>query len=124
MYMETDNTERPIELFYDGACPICQRQVAFLKRRDTEGCLRFTDITAPGFVPDGKRYEALLASVHARLPNGTYIEGIEVFRRVYAALGYRRRVAISRWPGIRALLDVAYRTFARHRPRRRDLDDN
>lgn len=117
--MATDNKERRIELFYDGACPVCQRQVAFLKRRDTEGILCFTDITTPGFVPDGgKRYEALLARVHARLPDGTFVEGIEVFRRVYAALGYRRSAAISRWPGIRTLLDVAYRTFARHRPRR------
>ena len=115
--MESKQTEMPIELFYDGACPICSREVAFLRQKDVEQRLRFTDIADPGFVASDRPYEALMARIHARLPDGTYVEGVEVFRHVYAALGYHRCVAISRWPGIRGILDIAYRVFARIRPR-------
>ncbi len=117
--MAGSNTDKPIELFYDGACPICSREVAFLKRKDVEKRLSFTDIADPDFVPAGRPCDALMARIHARLPDGSFVEGVEVFRRVYAILGYRRCVAVSRWPGVRQLLDVLYRAFARFRPRRR-----
>jgi predicted DCC family thiol-disulfide oxidoreductase YuxK/MFS family permease len=112
------HTQDTTELFYDGACPVCRREIAFLERHDSEGRLSFSDITAPDFELPGKTQAALMTKIHARLPNGTFIEGVEVFRHVYALLGYRRSVAITRWPIVSPLLDIAYRLFARHRPRR------
>jgi predicted DCC family thiol-disulfide oxidoreductase YuxK len=59
----------------------------------------------------------LLAEIHGRLPDGTWVTGVEVFRRLYAAVGCRRLVALSRCPGLRHALDIAYRVFARNRLR-------
>jgi hypothetical protein len=58
-----------------------------------------------------------MARIHARLPDGTLVEGVEVFRRLYAAVGFRPLVAITRLPGVAQLLELAYVLFARNRLR-------
>jgi predicted DCC family thiol-disulfide oxidoreductase YuxK len=111
--------EYDIEIFYDGGCPLCRREISMLRRRDRHRTVRFTDIDADDFslAPDGRTYEQLMAGIHGRLPDGTWIQGVEVFRRLYAAAGFRRLVRVSRWSVIAPLLDIAYRIFARNRLR-------
>lgn len=108
-----------IELFYDGGCPVCMREVRVLRRLDRLGRIRFTDIDAPGFqVPrPGPASDDFMARIHARLPDGSWVQGVEVFRRLYAAVGFGPLVAASRWPVIANLLDRAYAVFARNRVR-------
>jgi predicted DCC family thiol-disulfide oxidoreductase YuxK len=95
------------------------REIAMLRRRDTQGRIRFTDIAAAGFdwKSTGLSWEALMGRIHGRLPDGTLIEGVEVFRRLYAAVGFPRLAAVSRAPGISQMLDVAYGLFAKNRLR-------
>ena len=59
----------------------------------------------------------LEARIHGRLPDGTVVEGVEVFRRAYAAVGLAALVAPTRWPGVARVLDLAYGWFARNRHR-------
>jgi len=108
-----------LELYFDGACPLCAREVAFLRQLDRGGRIRFSDIAAPGFdaAATGIAWQDLMDRIHARLADGAVVEGVEAFRRLYALLGYGRLVATTRLPGIRQLLDLAYRTFARNRLR-------
>jgi predicted DCC family thiol-disulfide oxidoreductase YuxK len=108
-----------IELFFDGGCPLCAREVRLLRRLDHSGRIRFTDIADPAFDPAtvGSTLQTLMGRIHARLATGEWIEGVEVFRRLYAAVGFGRLVALSRLPGVRGLLDVAYRAFAANRLR-------
>jgi predicted DCC family thiol-disulfide oxidoreductase YuxK len=42
-----------IEVFYDGACPLCLREINLLRRRDRKHAIRFTDIAAVGFDASG-----------------------------------------------------------------------
>jgi hypothetical protein len=37
-----------VRMLYDGACPLCMKEVDFLRRRDT-GKIDFVDIAAPGY---------------------------------------------------------------------------
>jgi len=108
-----------IEVFYDGACPLCMREIRMLQGRDRRQRIRFVDIAADGFdaASVGLTWEALMDRIRGRLPDGTLVEGVEVFRRLYAAVGFGPLVALTRLPGIAPLLDVAYRAFARHRLR-------
>jgi predicted DCC family thiol-disulfide oxidoreductase YuxK len=110
---------REVEVFYDGACPLCTREIRMLMRRDRAGRIVFTDIAAPGFdaAALGTDQATLMARIRGRLPDGTWIEGVEVFRRLYAAVGFRRAVAVSRWPGVSHLLRAGYHLFAKHRLR-------
>lgn len=106
-----------IEVFYDGECPLCTREILMLRGLDRRHRIRFVDIAAEGFdaASVGATWEALMDRIHGRLPDGTLIEGVEVFRRLYAAVGYSRLVALTRLPGVSQLLDFAYDAFAKHR---------
>ena len=109
-----------IVMLFDGECPLCMREVRMLRRADKgRGRLGFEDIAAPDFdaAAHGTDLETLMARIHGVLPDGTLIEGVEVFRRAYAAAGLGWLVAPTRWPGLRQLSEGAYRVFARNRLR-------
>ena len=108
-----------VEVFYDGACPLCMREIRMLRGRDHRARIRFTDIAVESFDAGavGLSWTELMNRIHGRLPDGTIIEGVEVFRRLYAAVGFRPLVTLSRAPGISQLLDLAYRLFAKNRLR-------
>jgi predicted DCC family thiol-disulfide oxidoreductase YuxK len=108
-----------VEIFFDGECPLCMREVRLLQRLDRKHRVRFTDIAAKGFDPSafGLDMATLMARIHGRLSDGTILEGVEVFRRVYEAVGLGALAKISRWPGISALTEAAYEIFAKNRLR-------
>ena len=109
-----------VEVFFDGECPLCVREIAMLKRLDAKkNRIRFTDIQSPGFdvAALGISYRALMERIHARLPSGELVTGVEVFRRLYTAVGFRRLVALTRLPLVSSLLGVAYELFAKNRLR-------
>ena len=112
-------TDFTLEVFYDGACPLCRREINLLKRCDRRQRLRLTDISDAAFDPQvvGKTFEQLMARMHGRLADGTWVEGVEVFRRLYAAIGLGPLVLLTRLPIVSQLLDLGYAFFARHRLR-------
>jgi len=108
-----------IEVYYDGACPMCSREIRLLRRLDRRQRIRFVDIAAAEFDAKtvGVSQQGLMERIHGRLPDGTLVEGVEVFRRLYAAVGFRWIVSLTRLPGVASLLDAAYGWFARRRLR-------
>lgn len=107
------------EVFFDGDCPLCRREINFLRRRDKNGAIAFTDIAAPDFDADvhGMTHGEFMAQIRGRMPDGRFIQGVEVFRQLYSAVGFKRAVRVSRAPGISWLLECIYRWFARNRLR-------
>jgi predicted DCC family thiol-disulfide oxidoreductase YuxK len=107
------------EVFFDGECPLCRREIDVLQRLDKRERVRFTDIAAAGFEPEslGLTHAQLMARIHGRTADGELVEGVEVFRRLYAAVGFERMVALTRLPGVRSVLDAAYTLFAQNRLR-------
>ena len=108
-----------IEAFYDGHCPLCLHEVRVLRRLDRRQRIRLVDVADETFDAGsvGVTMEAPMARIHGRLPDGTWVEGVEVFRRLYAAVGFGILVAPTRLPGIAQLLDLGYRWFAKNRLR-------
>jgi predicted DCC family thiol-disulfide oxidoreductase YuxK len=110
---------KEIEVLYDGDCPLCDREVRMLRRMDRKQRIRFTNIAAAEFEAGdyGLTQDAVMAEIHARLPDGSWIRGVEVFRRIYSALGWGPVVRLTRLPVVSNLLDGAYRLFTRNRLR-------
>ncbi len=108
-----------LEVFYDSECPLCDREIAFLRRLDRQQRVRFTDLTQIDFSAEGneKSYDELMAEIHGRLPDGTWITGVEVFRRLYSAVGLKWLVLPTRWPVVSHLVEWGYRVFASNRLR-------
>lgn len=121
MYAQDDrfSDAKEVEVLYDGDCPLCDREVKMLRRLDRKQRIRFTDIAAAEFEAGdyGLTQDELMAEIHARLPDGAWIRGVEVFRRIYSALGWGPVVGLTRLPVVSNLLDGAYRLFARNRLR-------
>ena len=118
----TSGNEAPaaheVEVFFDGECPLCKKEIDFVRRLDRgRGRIAFTDIAAPGFDASliSMTHDDLMARIHARLPDGSLVEGVEVFRRMYAAAGLGPVVALTRLPGLTHALDAGYRWFAKNR---------
>ncbi len=109
----------PIKMLYDGLCPLCKREVRVIARHDKQGVIEPVDITAPGF--DAGQFGLTLTAVHARihaiLPDGSVVTGMEAFRRIYDALGMGWLWRWTGWPILRSIFDVLYAGFAKVRPR-------
>ena len=108
-----------LEVFFDGACPLCRREIGLLRRVDRKHRIRFTNIAAEDFKPGdyGLTMETFMSEMHGRLPDGTWLRGIEVFRVLYSAIGLNLIVRVTRLPVISGFLEWGYRIFARNRLR-------
>jgi predicted DCC family thiol-disulfide oxidoreductase YuxK len=106
-----------MEVFYDGACPICSREMEMVRKLDRSQSIQFTDIASPEFeaAACGLDPTAIDNVIHAKLDDGVVVTGVEVFRQLYSRLGFSRAVAVTRKRWVARLLDVAYAWFARHR---------
>lgn len=106
-------------LLYDGQCPICQKEVAWLHWKNKQGKLGFQDIHAADFNPAlyGKTHADLMAEIHGLFADGTLVKGMPVFRACYSAVGLGWLLAPTGWPLLKGCFDGLYRLFAKHRIR-------
>ena len=109
------------EVFYDGDCPLCLKEIRMLQWMDRNNHrIAFTDIAAPGFdavETTGKTYDELMAEIYGRLPSGELVTGMEVFRQLYGAVGLGFVFAPTKWPGLQPMFDKIYLQFAKNRLR-------
>jgi len=105
-----------IKLLYDGECPLCLREVDFLKRRDAgRGLVAFVDIADPAYDPvanGGVDFETAMGRIHAVLPDGSVVKNVAVFRQIYEVLGLGWVYAITKLPLIGAIADFVYGIWA------------
>jgi predicted DCC family thiol-disulfide oxidoreductase YuxK len=109
--------EPQFELFFDGDCPLCKREIAIVRRMDRHDRVRFTDISDPEFDihTTGKNFSQLMDEIHGRLSDGSWVVGVDAFRELYTAIGWWPLVLPTRLPGISHLLEIGYRWFAKRR---------
>lgn len=103
--------------WFDGACPLCRREIALLRRLDRRGSIRFVDVSGGGApeCPIDKR--ELLARFHVR-ENGQLLSGAGAFAAIWRAIPLLRPIGLlARIPIVLALLERAYLAFLGVRPR-------
>lgn len=108
-----------LTIFYDGHCPICSREIAWLRARNSRCRLDFQDIYADGFDSTtlGVSIGDLLAEIHGVTADGRLIQGIDVFAIAYSSVGLEWLAAPLQWPLSRRLFARLYSWFARYRRR-------
>jgi predicted DCC family thiol-disulfide oxidoreductase YuxK len=108
----------PLTVLYDGACPLCRREIGIYRelRADTPVC--FADVSDAALpLPPGTTREQLLARFHVRRPDGQLVSGAQAFLALWAALpGWRWLARVGRLPGAAWAMELAYRFFLRFRP--------
>ena len=116
--MTTSQAE--LTLLYDGGCPLCLREVTFLRRRDPKGRLQFVDVDAEEYAPElwsGISYRQAMARIHAIRADGTVLTDVAVFREAYRLIGLGWVYAPTTWPLLGGLIDRLYALWATHRLR-------
>lgn len=110
-----------LTILYDGQCPICSREIAWLRTRNSRCQLNFLDVHADGFDASklGVTIDDLLAEIHAITANGCWLKGIDVFAHAYTLVGLEWLAAPLKWPMFRPLFTRLYALFARYRRRLR-----
>lgn len=114
-----------LTLLYDGACPLCRREVTFLERRDRardgeQPRLAFVDIDQADYNPaahQGVTYAQAMGRIHGIEASGAVLRDLAVFRRAYELIGLGWLYAPTRWPLVGALAEAAYGLWARWRLR-------
>lgn len=110
-------TSWKLKLLFDGACPFCKREIAWMQKQNKSGHLAFEDISLPDFDPNiyGLTQEAVMGVIHGILNDGRIIKKVDVFTEAYRLLGFGWLVAPLSWPVIRSMAAFGYEIFARYR---------
>ena len=110
-------TPYPLTIFFDGACPVCAREIALMKRLDRKQRLTCCDFSLPEY--DGEKTGFAAADlgqvIHAQWADGRVIRGVEVFQAMWEAVGLGVLAKLSRISFIQPLIYKAYAWFARNR---------
>lgn len=107
-----------LTVLYDGACPLCRREIAVYRDLKPHTPVCFADVSDPALpLPGGTTRAQLLARFHVRGSDGSLLSGARAFLALWAALpGWRWLALIGRLPGATWAMERMYRFFLRLRP--------
>ncbi len=111
------SSEAAVTVWYDGACPLCAREIAWFRRLDRRSAIRFEDISQaepscpidPGL---------LLSRFHAQEQGKPIVSGAAAFAAMWRAIPVLRPFGeLARLPPLLGALEWLYVAFLRIRPR-------
>lgn len=110
------------QLYYDGNCALCAREIKLLKQH-TSSPLEFVDIhQLPDFGAHTKQspsHKELLKRLHLQKANGEWLTGLDANVYIWSSKPIGKALKILRWPLIRPVADLIYQTWADRRYNKR-----
>jgi len=102
-------------VWYDGACPLCRAEIAWMRRLDRARRIAWVDVASPTAACPIDR-AALLRRFHARA-DGQLYSGAAAFAAMWRAIPLLRPLGLAaRHRAVLALLERLYLGFLRGRP--------
>jgi predicted DCC family thiol-disulfide oxidoreductase YuxK len=118
MTEQNPDTAAPVQVFYDGSCPLCTAEIGYYRQRDTSCAVSFVDVSSDQFSEDERlsRSEAM-ARFHVRAANGAQMSGARGFVELWRVIpSWRWLFRLTKIPGAVSILEVFYRLFLCLRP--------
>lgn len=113
----TQTARAPLTVYFDGSCPLCQREIGFYRRMPAAQALGWVDVSQPAELGAGLDCRAAMARFHVRDANGQLFSGAAAFSRLWRQLpGWRWLGWLSAVPPVSWLAELAYRLFLPVRP--------
>ncbi len=104
-----------LTILFDGGCPLCQREVSFLRSKDVLNSIFFVDINSPSYNPhffSDISYRQAMGSIHAIKASGEVLKDVQVFREAYRIIGLGWIYAPTTWPVLASFFDKVYKIWA------------
>ncbi len=112
----SNGEKSPVKVWFDGDCPLCRREIAFLKRLDRASAIQFVDVAKGGDPSCPIDQRDLLARFHAQ-EDGEVLSGAAAFAAMWRAIPRLRWLGrAARNPTVLAVLERLYLLFLRLRP--------
>ena len=109
-------------IWYDGACPLCIREIALMRRLDQRCAIDFLDIAPTDAICPLDR-QLMLARFHAS-EDGVILSGAAAFAAMWRAIPLLKPLGlIARNAVVLGLLERLYNRFLMIRPRLQKLLD-
>jgi len=116
----SEEMESPrITVFYDGACPLCRREIGFYRRCGGADRIRWRDVAEcdPEILPGGLTRDAALRRFHVETADGRLVSGAAAFAQLWSSLPRFRAIGwIARQSLLVPVLERLYVLFLRWRP--------
>lgn len=108
----------PLTLYVDQACPLCAREINWLRKHADPSRLVLVDISSTDFDANalGRSLEQLQERLHARSASGEWLTGIDATLWSWRAAGVGLWMVPLAWRPLRPLFLLAYRLFSLARP--------
>ncbi len=109
------NSETTVTVWFDGACPLCVREIALMRRLDRLGRIDFVEAREAQDCPIDTA--TLLARFHAREADGPIVSGAAAFAAMWRAIPVLRPLGLlARSRPVLWLLERLYLLFLKARP--------
>lgn len=106
-----------VTIWYDGACPLCIREIALMRSLDRRGAIAFVDVSPDDAVCPIDR-TLLLARFHAREGRAPIVSGAAAFAAMWRAIPVLRPLGLlARNRSVLQVLENGYLAFLKVRPR-------
>ncbi|MBS28878.1 MAG: DUF393 domain-containing protein [Alphaproteobacteria bacterium] len=106
-------------MFFDGACPLCAREIAFYRKHKGASYIAWVDVsrTKVADLPNGLSQQDTLARFHVQTADGNSVDGATAFAHLWSALPrFRLAGKVARIPPLPWILEGLYNLFLPVRP--------
>ena len=107
-----------LTFLFDGGCPLCFREISFLKKRDTFNQITFVDINSKDYdqsLFNEISYSEAMLNLHGIMENGEIIRGLDVLAYSYALVGLGWVYYPLKINFLSPILRLVYRYWAKYR---------
>lgn len=117
--MNTSQNETVLNVYYDGLCMLCSREIEHYKKQKGSNAFLFTDITSKDFDAKKENVDPVLVHkiMHVKKSNGEIKTGVDAFIEIWGHLPKYKK--IGQWAKkspIKTVLNLGYQFFAVVRP--------
>ena len=104
--MDAILSSNPDTLYYDGECPICEREIASLRKRKAES-LKLIDVHTDSSLTASQR-ERFMERLHVLCADGTWLTGYQANLQAWKHTALGRWVPVLNFWPIRKLGEAGY----------------
>jgi predicted DCC family thiol-disulfide oxidoreductase YuxK len=114
---ESEKAKAACTVYYDGACPLCQREIAMYQGMDGAEAIRWHDVSTNGTGAEDLATDDAMARFHVRRADGSLVSGARGFFEVMKTIPKLRWLGqVLSVPPIPWIAEGAYRLFLPLRP--------